>query len=246
MLPANRMLKNGPTWEHDLVSTALGAAAPLDAAMSTATDSSATTADRIAENVAQPGTFTGRSTTIDRMASLEHPAESPPVMRASADPGEAELVRRAQLGSSAAFEQLVLRRGPQLHRYLVVRLRDETDALDALQETLTAAWQGLPRLEQAGKFWPWLCGIASNKAADTARGRVWTSDAEIEGEATVSGVLEIREAVAALPEHFRQVLLLRYLLGLSEEEVAKTLGIRVGTVKSRSARARKALVEVWS
>jgi DNA-directed RNA polymerase specialized sigma24 family protein len=41
------------------------------------------------------------------------------------------------------------------------------------------------------------------------------------------------------------VLLLRYLLGLSEEEVAQALGIRVGTVKSRSARARKALVEVW-
>ena len=63
-------------------------------------------------------------------------------------------------------------------------------------------------------------------------------------EAAVWEVLEIREAVAALPEHFRQVLLLRYLLGLSEEEVAQALGIRVGTVKSRSARARKALMEV--
>jgi RNA polymerase sigma factor (sigma-70 family) len=180
------------------------------------------------------------------MATLEHPAESRHGMRASADLEEAELVRRAQLGSSAAFEQLVLQRGPQLYRYLVVRLHDETDALDALQETLTAAWQGLPRLKQAAKFWPWLCGIASNKAADTASARVWTTDVEIEVEAAVSGVLEIREAVAALPEKFRQVLLLRYLLGLSEEEVAHALGIRVGTVKSRSARARRALMEVWS
>lgn len=180
------------------------------------------------------------------MAALEHPVESNRAMGSSGDLDEAELVRRAQLGSSAAFEQLVQRRGPQLYRYLVVRLRDEPDALDALQETLTAAWQGLPALKQAAKFWPWLCGIASNKAADAARARLRTTDREIEVEASASGVLEIREAVAALPEQFRQVLLLRYLLGLSEEEVAQTLGIRVGTVKSRSARARKALMEVWT
>jgi RNA polymerase sigma factor (sigma-70 family) len=180
------------------------------------------------------------------MATLEHPAEPRPVMRTRADLGETELVRRAQLGSSAAFEQLVLLRGPQLYRYLVVQLRDDADALDALQETLAAAWQGLPRLKHAARFWPWLCGIASNKAADTARARVWTTNVELEVEAAGSGALEIREAVAALPEHFRQVLLLRYLLGLTEEEVAQALGIRVGTVKSRSARARKALMEVWS
>jgi RNA polymerase sigma factor (sigma-70 family) len=181
------------------------------------------------------------------MATLERSAESRPFMRASADLEEAELVRRAQLGSAAAFEQLVLLRGPELHRYLVVRLRDETDALDALQETLTAAWQGLPRLRRATSFWPWLCGIASNKAVDTARARLRLSTAEIEVEGADSdSVLEIREAVAALPEPFQQVLLLRYLLGLSEEEVAEALGIRIGTVKSRSARARKALMEVWS
>jgi RNA polymerase sigma-70 factor (ECF subfamily) len=180
------------------------------------------------------------------MAMLEHPAESNRAKRPSDDLDEAELVRRAQLGSSAAFEQLVHRRGPQLYRYLVVRLRDEPDALDALQETLTAAWQGLPGLKRSAKFWPWLCGIASNKAADAARARVRTTEREIEVEASASGVLEIREAVAALPEQFRQVLLLRYLLGLSEDEVAQTLGIRVGTVKSRSARARKALMEVWT
>jgi RNA polymerase sigma factor (sigma-70 family) len=179
------------------------------------------------------------------MATFEHPAESNHAMQPSGELGEAELVRRAQLGSSSAFEQLVLRRGPQLYRYLVVRLRDEPDALDALQETLTAAWQGLPGLRLTTRFWPWLCGIASNKAADAARARVLTTDVAIEVEATFSGVLEIREAVAALPEQFRQVLLLRYLLGLSEEEVAQALGIRVGTVKSRSARARKALMEVW-
>ena len=55
--------------------------------------------------------------------------------------------------------------------------------------------------------------------------------------------LELRQALNALPEPFRQVLLLRYVLDLSEDEVARALGVRVGTVKSRSARARRALEE---
>jgi RNA polymerase sigma-70 factor (ECF subfamily) len=165
-----------------------------------------------------------------------------PVRPAASD--EEELVRRAQLGSAAAFEELVVLRGPQLYRYLAVRLGNESDARDALQDTLTAAWQGLPVLRNRDKFWSWLVGIAAHKAADTRRGRMDTTDGvESRGHEDTS-LLELREAVSALPEHFRQVLLLRYLLQLSEEEVASALGIRVGTVKSRSARARKALREL--
>ena len=95
------------------------------------------------------------------------------------------------------------------------------------------------------RFWPWLCGIAAHKAADAGRRRVEVSDREPdEPRAAGDRRLEIREALAALPEPFREVLLLRYLLQLSEEEVAEALGIRVRTVKSRSARARKALEEL--
>jgi RNA polymerase sigma-70 factor (ECF subfamily) len=54
-------------------------------------------------------------------------------------------------------------------------------------------------------------------------------------------LLEFREAVAALPATFREVVFLRYFLELSEEETAHALGVRVGTVKSRTNRARKAL-----
>jgi RNA polymerase sigma-70 factor (ECF subfamily) len=56
-------------------------------------------------------------------------------------------------------------------------------------------------------------------------------------------LLETREALSALPPQYREVLLLRYLLGLSEEEAAAALGVRVGTIKSRSWRARRALLE---
>jgi RNA polymerase sigma-70 factor (ECF subfamily) len=157
---------------------------------------------------------------------------------------ETELVRRAQLGSAAAFEQLVLRRGQQLYRYLVVRLRDESEALDALQESLTAAWQSLPTLKDRDRFWPWLVGIAAHKAADTARRHVPAAQPTLELLDRDESVLELSEALGSLPTQFREILLLRYFLQLSEEETAAALGVRVGTVKSRSARARAALAEL--
>jgi RNA polymerase sigma factor (sigma-70 family) len=160
-----------------------------------------------------------------------------------ADTDDAELVRRAQLGSAAAFEALVVRHGARLNRYLRVELRHESDAHDALQETLTAAWRGLPKLRRADRFWPWLVGIASHKAADIhrRRGRSVETQAEVTHEDDL--LLETREALSALHARHREVLLLRYLLGLTEEEAAAALGVRVGTIKSRCSRARRALLE---
>lgn len=178
------------------------------------------------------------------MPNLNPSAERRTSTLPSAELDEAELVRRAQLGSAAAFEQLVVTRGPSLYRYLAVRLPGEGDARDALQETLIAAWQGLPNLKTASRFWPWLCGIAAHKAADITRGRSHAALPEVDASASDYDLLVVRDAIAALPEHFRQVLLLRHLLGLSEAEVAEVLGTRIGTVKSRSARARKALKDL--
>ncbi len=157
---------------------------------------------------------------------------------------DTELVRRAQLGSAIAFEQLVVTLGPAVHRFLALRLRNDGDVRDALQETLTAAWQGLPRLEDPRKLRAWLLGIAAHKAADVVRRGAPHADHDLELEGREDeSVFELREAILALPQRFRDVLLLRYLLQLSEEEVAVALGIRTGTVKSRTARARAALSE---
>jgi RNA polymerase sigma-70 factor (ECF subfamily) len=160
-------------------------------------------------------------------------------------PVDVELVRRAQLGSVAAFEQLVLELGPVLHRFLAHRLRGDAEARDALQETLTAAWQGLPRLEHPSKLRSWLLGIAAHKAADAARRRPPAAEHAHEPRGREDdSLLELREAILALAPKHRDVLLLRYVVGCSEEETAAALGIRLGTLKSRTNRARAALAEL--
>ena len=176
------------------------------------------------------------------MAELSQPADDPrPSARDERD--ELALIRRAQLGSGSAFEQLVLRVSADLYRYLALQLRDESDAHDALQETLAAAWQGLPALREPARFRSWVVGIAARKAADAARRRIRSGAVGREAPSReAASFIELREALDALPPHLREVLLLRYLLDLSEAEVAEALGLRVGTVKSRSARGRKALL----
>jgi RNA polymerase sigma-70 factor (ECF subfamily) len=181
---------------------------------------------------------------IDRL----DPVPPAPVLQGGPRPEPEGLVRRARGGDEDAFEELVRLFGPRLHRFLAVRLGDERDARDALQETLVAAWQGLPRLRSPERFWPWLAGIAAHKAADTARRRPPANghrpELAAEVVADAHGALAVRQAISRLPERWREVLLLRVVLGLSEEETAAALGVRPGTVKSRTARARGRLLEL--
>jgi DNA-directed RNA polymerase specialized sigma24 family protein len=151
---------------------------------------------------------------------------------------------RATAGAPAAFESLVAPYAQRLYRFLVVRLGDEREARDALQETLLAAWQGLPRLRDRDRPWAWLAGIAANKAADSARRHVPVVPLhDVEPGYVHGGPSDVAAALAKLPRSAREVLLLRYLLRLSEDETAAVLGVRVGTVKSRASRARRLLLE---
>lgn len=161
------------------------------------------------------------------------------------DAAFSRLVARARLGSSSAFEELVREFGPRVYRFLVLRLANESDARDALQETLIAAWQGLPGLRDVDRFWPWLAGIAARKAADSLRRKpAFVSEIAPERPAPeLAAKLELKAAIDDLPPALRDVVLLRYLLRLSEDETAAALGIPVGTVKSRATRARQKIAD---
>ncbi|MDQ3822239.1 MAG: sigma-70 family RNA polymerase sigma factor [Actinomycetota bacterium] len=165
---------------------------------------------------------------------------------ASVDPGAARLVRfvrAAQGGDAESFSALVRDHGPGAFRFLAARLRNEADARDALQETLVAAWRSLPRLRNPERFPAWFLSIAVHKANDLARTRARGRDAPTPRERTTedSPATDLRDAVESLPPNLRNVVLLRYVVDLSERETAHVLGVRPGTVKSRANRARTLL-----
>lgn len=179
------------------------------------------------------------------MGSRETGVTSPQAVGTHLDPSVDVSVRKAQAGDRAAFEWLVRKYARPLYSFLLVKTADPADAKDALQETLIAAWQSLPRLRHPDRFWSWLVGISINKSIDVHRQRTRHEGPPVEDARDEGGfaAADVAIVLQTLPSRLRDVLLLRYLLGLSERETAQALGINIGTVKSRSARARTRLLQ---
>jgi RNA polymerase sigma factor (sigma-70 family) len=174
---------------------------------------------------------------------MMHPLSEPvPSLRQPLSAKPEALPREAL---ETAFDELVEPYVQRLYRFLSVRLGDDAEARDALQETLLAAWLGLPKLRERDRPWAWLVSIAAHKAADSARRARRTVEVDVAADVDDGErqSYETRAALARLPHRAREVLLLRYLARLTEEETAAVLGVRLGTVKSRAARARKLLLE---
>jgi len=172
---------------------------------------------------------------------------------------ERELVLRAQGGDARAFEALVRAHEEIAFRVAYVITRNRADAEDAAQEGFVKAWRALGRFRSDAPLRPWLLRIVANEARNRRRsaGRrehLAVRAAASPGEAAPSpeeaavGAEERRrllDRLEQLPEQARLVLTCRYLLELSEEETAAALGVRHGTVKSRSARALARLREAY-
>jgi RNA polymerase sigma-70 factor, ECF subfamily len=165
---------------------------------------------------------------------------------------------RAQRGDERAFEQLVEPYREIVYRVAYLVTRNGADADDAAQEALVKAWRALARFDAGAPLRPWLLRIAANEARNRRRsgGRIerlrLRAAAASPGEAAPSPAeaavaaddrQRLLDALEELPEPSRLVLACRYLLELSEEETAAALGIRRGTVKSRTARALDRLRE---
>ncbi|HEY4348523.1 MAG TPA: RNA polymerase sigma factor [Gaiellaceae bacterium] len=170
-----------------------------------------------------------------------------------------ELVLRARRGDAHAFAALVQPHEETAFRLAYVIAGNAADAEEAAQEGLIKVWRALGRFRESEPLRPWLLRIVANEARNrkrsTGRRSRLAVRAEVErssGDAAPSPEdivssrdenRRLREALDELPEPARVVLSCRYLLELSESETAAALGVRPGTVKSRTARALDQLRE---
>ncbi|MGH8874507.1 MAG: RNA polymerase sigma factor [Acidimicrobiia bacterium] len=156
-----------------------------------------------------------------------------------------------------SYAELVRRYQGTAHRLAYLITGSAADADDATQEGFVKAYGALGSFREGAAFSPWLLRIVANQARNRRRaaGRrvrheLRVAEDRASGEAAPSpeaAVLAAEDralllaAVQALPDPHRQVVALRYFLGLSEAETASVLGVARGTVKSRHSRALASL-----
>lgn len=172
---------------------------------------------------------------------------------------EKELILACQRGDEAAFEALIHLHEKKVYTLCRRMCRDEDNALEAVQDTFLAVWRGIGSYRADAAFSTWLYRLATNACLDILRRekkrgadvslddeearlepRDPTPQPEEALERTETQRL-VREALYALPDDYRQVLLLRESEQLSYNEIAEATGLELGTVKSRISRARLAL-----
>ncbi|NKT14568.1 sigma-70 family RNA polymerase sigma factor [Rhodococcus hoagii] len=163
---------------------------------------------------------------------------------------DGELLALCRQGHETGFAELV---GRYRHRLWSICFRvtgNREDAEEAVQDTLTSAWQNLHKFRGEAKVSTWLYRIAANASLAVVRKRKETvadfDVIELEDPAPltadrVADVDAVRRALSELPEDFRVAIVLREFAEMSYADIAEHQGIPVATVKTRINRARTQL-----
>jgi RNA polymerase sigma-70 factor (ECF subfamily) len=157
---------------------------------------------------------------------------------------EREIAIRAGQGDVAAFVQVVERYRAPLIGYIYGLTGRREEAEELAQEAFCRVWEKLPTLRQPERLVSWLYRIAHNLAVSAARRPRLVSlpdDLQAEAVSPADPSAEVHRAVASLPEGQRVIIALRHFSGLSHEEIAHSLAIPAGTVRSRLSRAYERL-----
>ncbi len=181
---------------------------------------------------------------------------------------DGELVASFLGGEERAFQELVERYQTRLLNFVYRTIGDRERGEDLVQEVFIRVYRHIARFDRSKKFSTWIYTIASNLAKNELRNRSrnplvffqtirknWQDDErplEFEDPTARPDDLYRRRhlralveaSVARLPEHHRQVFILRELEGKSYEEIAEITNCNLGTVKSRLNRARNAFAQI--
>ncbi|HSJ77682.1 MAG TPA: RNA polymerase sigma factor [Erythrobacter sp.] len=172
---------------------------------------------------------------------------------------DAALVRGALADDAQSARALVERHRDAVYRLARSATGDPEEAFDITQEAFVAAFAALHRYDPARPFRGWIAAIALNKCRDHARRRAvrrflglplpdnaadWVADDAPSPETVAADRAELAataRAIAALPSSLKDVLILRSIEGLSQDETAQALGVSVKAVETRLYRARQKL-----
>jgi len=189
-----------------------------------------------------------------------NPAISPP----NSDEQDADDMARLASGYDPSLNDLMDRHAERLFQYLLRSLQNESDAADLAQETFVKVYLNRAKFDTRQKFSTWLYAIASNLVRTRYRWRARHPQISLNAENLETGIelgaqladasstpgesLEssersetVRNAIAALPDHFRLPLVLAEYEEKSHAEIARILNCSVKAVENRLSRARHQL-----
>jgi RNA polymerase sigma-70 factor (ECF subfamily) len=194
-------------------------------------------------------------------------ALSLPVSRREKGEEERQLVRLAQSGEEAAFEELIRRHQQRVFGLVSGILRRREDVEDVVQQVFLKVFVSLKRFDQRAAFSTWLYKISVNECWDYLRKKkvrplVYEADLSEEQVSRLDGVVSADQPPASssdraeardllermmekLPEQDRELLVLKEVEGFSVQELAEILDLNVNTVKVRLFRARARLMDVY-
>ena len=210
--------------------------------------------------------FFSKSITIDEK-ELTNVAMAAGVSCANSSAVESEFIENLKAGDAKAFDTLVTRYASDVYALLLRITEDQKEAEDLMQETFLSALKAIQKFRGEADLKTWLFRIAINKSknrfrwwkrrkrektvsldapvgnSETPLSETFSSDFNKPEENILQKEREkvLNNALYSLPEIFREAVILCDIEGLSYEEIAETLEINLGTVKSRIARGREEL-----
>ncbi len=205
-----------------------------------------------------------------RKPAIADPTPTPPArLRLVDDRTDEELLAEHRSGDPAAFRTLMGRYRDDLLRFLTRFMGDRQAAEDVFQETFFQIHISAESFDETRRFKPWLFTIAANKGRDHHRRNArrptvgFSAPMDPSGERTYVDLMQldipspsdaifdaerdrlVQQAVDALPEHHREILLLAYFQKLTYAQMADALEIPIGTVKSRLHAAVALFARHW-
>lgn len=156
---------------------------------------------------------------------------------------ESSLIKAAKAGDKNAFAELYIKYKDSLYRYAYFKLGNEQDALDTVSSCIVEAYTGIASVKNEKAFSSWLFKIlyrrccAAIKQATLNRNMLDIDEMEIASDNINILSVELKEALAALSEEEKDIVLLSAVAGYSSKEIGQITKLKPATVRSKLSRA---------